>query len=143
MATETIRDTQTTQLVVFSLGDEQYALPIERVQEIIRYTAPRSVTSGDPSVRGVISLRGKIIPVCDLSSRLGHRDGGEHTENIIIVETADQPVGLMVDGVNEVTTVARDSVDPLPTDTGDLVEGIVELDGRLVILLDADSTTHA
>ena len=59
------------QLVVFSLGDEEYALPITQVQEIIRYTEPRAVASEDPCDRGVISLRGKIVPVCDLASRLG------------------------------------------------------------------------
>jgi len=59
------------QLVVFSLGDEEYALPITRVQEIIRHVEPRSVASHDPAIRGVISLRGKIVPVCDLGARLG------------------------------------------------------------------------
>jgi hypothetical protein len=61
----------TRQLVVFSLGDEEYALPIADVHEIIRYTEPRSVASSVDWVRGVISLRGKIVPVYDLASRLG------------------------------------------------------------------------
>ena len=62
-------DGQTTrQLVVFSLGEEEYALPITQVHEIIRYTEPRSVASDVDWVRGVISLRGKIVPVYDLAS---------------------------------------------------------------------------
>jgi len=60
----------TRQLVVFSLGNEEYALPIADVHEIIRYTEPRSVASSVDWVRGVISLRGKIVPVYDLASRL-------------------------------------------------------------------------
>ena len=60
-----------SQLVVFSLGDEEYALPITDVQEIIRYAEPRAVASESPWIKGVISLRGKIIPVCDLATRLG------------------------------------------------------------------------
>jgi len=64
--------TQTTrQLVVFSLGEEEYALPITQVQEIIRYQEPRAVASDSSWIRGVISLRGRIIPVCDLAERLG------------------------------------------------------------------------
>ena len=61
------------QLVIFSLGSEEYALPITRVQEIIRYTEPRIVASQTAWIRGVINLRGKIVPVCDLAERLGLR----------------------------------------------------------------------
>ena len=63
----------TRQLVIFSLGSEEYALPITRVQEIIRYTEPRMVASRTAWIRGVINLRGKIVPVCDLAERLGLR----------------------------------------------------------------------
>ena len=59
------------QLVIFSLGNEEYALPITRVQEIIRFTEPRNVASHTAWIRGVINLRGKIVPVCDLAQRLG------------------------------------------------------------------------
>ena len=59
------------QLVVFSIGSEEYALPIGAVHEIIRYTEPRTVTSDVPWIRGVIGLRGKIIPIYDLASRMG------------------------------------------------------------------------
>ena len=61
----------TRQLVVFTLGSEEYALPIRQVHEIIRYTEPRSVAAQSGWVRGVISLRGKIVPVFDLAARLG------------------------------------------------------------------------
>ena len=78
--------TNARQLVVFTLGAEQYALPIKQVQEIIRYKQPRSVASSDYSVRGVISLRGQIVPVYDLASRLGViSEIGEQTK-IVIVE---------------------------------------------------------
>ena len=64
-------DITSQQLVVFSIGSEEYALPIGAVHEIIRYTEPRSVTSDVPWIRGVIGLRGKIIPIYDLASRMG------------------------------------------------------------------------
>ena len=64
-------ETLSRQLVVFSLGDEEYALPITQVHEIIRFTEPRSVASEVPWIRGVIGLRGKIIPIFDLAARMG------------------------------------------------------------------------
>ena len=64
-------DTTSRQLVVFTLGNEEYALPIRQVHEIIRYTEPRSVAAESGWVRGVISLRGKIVPVYELAARLG------------------------------------------------------------------------
>ena len=63
--------TNPRQLVVFTLGTEHYALPIQQVHEIIRYSEPRSVASRADWVRGVISLRGRIVPVYDLAARLG------------------------------------------------------------------------
>ena len=67
--------TNARQLVVFNLGDEHYALPIAQVHEIIRYAEPRSVVSRTDWVKGVISLRGQIIPVYDLAARLGVPSG--------------------------------------------------------------------
>ena len=58
------------QVVVFNLGDEEYALPIHHVREVIRYTRPRRV-SGDPRVLGVISLRDRLVPVVDVARGLG------------------------------------------------------------------------
>ena len=66
-------DITSQQLVVFSIGSEEYALPIGAVHEIIRFTEPRSVASDVPWIRGVIGLRGKIIPIYDLASRMGLR----------------------------------------------------------------------
>ena len=59
------------QVVVFSLADEEYALPIAKVHEIIRYAEPRSVSAREPWIKGVISLRGKIVRVYDLATRIG------------------------------------------------------------------------
>ena len=109
--------TEPRQLVVFTLGAEQYALPIKQVKEIIRYTQPRSVASNDYSVQGVISLRGQIVPVYDLASRLGaSSELGEHSK-IVIVETAEQTVGVIVDAVDEVLTVEDDQLEASPAPT--------------------------
>jgi purine-binding chemotaxis protein CheW len=124
-----------SQLVVFSLGDEEYALPITDVQEIIRYAEPRAVASDAPWIRGVISLRGKIIPVCDLAARLGLEAEVERRANIVIVETANGTAGVIVDEVQEVLTVDESQLDAVPSAGTDFIEGVAKIDDRLVVLL--------
>ena len=126
----------TRQLVVFSLGDEEYALPIADVHEIIRYTEPRSVASSVDWVRGVISLRGKIVPVYDLASRLHcARQADVAEQKIVIVEAAAQLAGVVVDDVAEVITVDDDQLESIPSADEAAIDAIVKLDDRLIVLL--------
>ncbi len=127
--------TDARQLVVFTLGAEQYALPIKQVQEIIRYKQPRSFTSTDYSVRGVINLRGHIIPVHDLASRLAVTSELTDHTMIMILETAAQTVGVIVDAVNEVLTVKADQLEQLPNADTTLMDSIAKLGDRLIVLL--------
>jgi purine-binding chemotaxis protein CheW len=126
------------QLVVFSLGDEEYALPITQVQEIIRYTEPRAVASEEPWIEGVISLRGKIIPVCNLAGRLGLET--DHFENakIVIVETAGGTAGVTVDEVEEVLTLDEEQLDAVPGAGTEFIEAVAKIGDRLVVLLNSD-----
>jgi purine-binding chemotaxis protein CheW len=128
----------TQQLVVFALGDEEYALPIQQVQEIIRYSEPRAVSSTEPWIRGVISLRGKIVPVFDLGLRLGlHAEPGQD-QKIVIVETGSGTAGVIVDEVEEVLTVDADQLDEIPGAGSDAIDAIAKIDDRLVVLLTPD-----
>lgn len=132
-------DTQ-LQIVIFKVTGEEYALPIDRVQEIIRYTAPRPLDVAAAWVRGVISLRGAIIPVYDLAARLGLPASGDdaHSE-IVIVEGPERTIGLVVDDVEEVHDIALDQIERLPVG-GDAFRGIGKLEGgRLVAILDPDA----
>jgi purine-binding chemotaxis protein CheW len=131
MSTESTR-----QLVVFSLGDEEYALPITQVHEIIRWTEPRSVASDEAWVRGVISLRGKIVPVYDLAARLGLPSERPEHAKIVIVETASDMAGVIVDDVEEVLTVDVDALDTVPAAGDPAIEAITKIEQRLVVLLD-------
>ncbi len=127
----------TRQLVVFSLGDEEYALPIGHVQEILFYQPPRPVSSGEPWVTGVISLRGKIIAVYDLAARLGVARERSAEAKIVIVESGSERAGIVVDDVAEVLIVAESDLEPLPVAAENaLLEAIAKVDDRLVILLD-------
>lgn len=126
------------QLVVFAVHSEEYALPISQVQEIIRYTAPRTVASANPVVCGVISLRGRIVPVLDLGLRLGlaPSDGGEDAK-IVIVEVGDDVAGLVVDDVTEVLTVSDEQLAdaPMAVNSGCLT-GVAKIGDRLVVILE-------
>ena len=106
--------TQARQLVVFTLGAEQYALPIQQVHEIIRYAEPRSVASRVAWVRGVISLRGRIIPVYDLAARLGVASELTEQTKIVIVEAGTETAGVIVDDVEEVLTVEDEQIEDVP-----------------------------
>jgi purine-binding chemotaxis protein CheW len=123
------------QLVVFVLGSEQYALPIEQVHEIIRYYEPRSVASPIKWVRGVISLRGKIVPVYDLASRLGLGSELSDQTKIVIVEAGAETAGVIVDDVEEVLTVEDAQFEDVPGADDELIDAIAKIGDRLIVLL--------
>jgi purine-binding chemotaxis protein CheW len=131
-------DTTSQQLVVFSLGSEEYALPIGSVHEIIRFTEPRTVASDAAWIRGVIGLRGKIIPIFDLAARMELEVAGSEAGKIVIVESGTGQVGIMVDEVEEVLTVASDQLEDVPSANGDSIEAIAKIEDRLVILLNPE-----
>src|SRR5436305_1260109 len=102
---------ESRQLVVFTLGAEHYALPIQQVHEIIRYAQPRSVASRADWVRGVISLRGRIVPVYDLAAHLGVTSELSEQTKIVIVETESETAGVIVDDVEEVLTIEDEQIE--------------------------------
>ena len=131
-------DITSQQLVVFSLGSEEYALPIGSVHEIIRFTEPRTVASDADWIRGVIGLRGKIIPIFDLASRMELDNVGSEPGKIVIVESGTGQVGIMVDEVEEVLTVSSEQLEDVPTANSDSIEAIAKIEDRLVILLNPE-----
>jgi purine-binding chemotaxis protein CheW len=132
-------DAPTRQLVVFNLGEEEYALAISEVHEIIRYSEPRAVASSVGWIRGVISLRGKIVPVYDLAARLGNARGPDAApqKKIVIVDTDERMVGIVVDEVTEVLTVECDQVESVPSPDHASVEAIAKIGDRLIVVLGA------
>jgi purine-binding chemotaxis protein CheW len=131
-------DTTSQQLVVFSLGSEEYALPIGSVHEIIRFTEPRTVASEAAWIRGVIGLRGKIIPIFDLASRMELGSVDSQPGKIVIVESGTGQVGIMVDEVEEVLTVTSEQLEDVPSANSDSIEAIAKIEDRLVILLNPE-----
>src|SRR5262249_3565424 len=139
-----------TQLVVFSLGSEGYGLPITQVQEIIRYTRPRTVPAATAMVSGVINLRSKVIPVCDLALALGLTPGvgsagdagGDHRK-IVILETAHGSVGLVVDDVDKVMTIDDADIDTNRAADAPFIDGIAKVGDELFVLLAPDALVQS
>ncbi len=127
--------TESRQLVVFTLGGEPYALPITDVQEIIRYSEPRSAPSTDPLVRGVLNLRGRIVPVIDIAGRLGVSSTVSDHAKIVILEDDLRATGVIVDDVDEVLTIEPDELDEAPGADTTLIESIAKLGERLIVVL--------
>lgn len=133
-------DAEFVQLVTFNLGSELFALEILKVQEIIRVFPITPVPHCPPFVDGVITLRGKIVPVVDLRSRFGMRraERGPATR-IVVVGVGPVLLGLVVDRVHEVTRLVRAEIEPAGAVGGapnDYVMGVGNLEGRLVTLVD-------
>jgi purine-binding chemotaxis protein CheW len=126
---------ESRQLVVFTLGAEHYALPIQQVHEIIRYSEPRSVASRAEWVRGVISLRGRIVPVYDLAARLSVESELSDQTKIVIVESGDETAGVIVDDVDEVLTIEDVQIEEIPSADTTLIDSIAKVGDRLVVLL--------
>lgn len=126
------------QLVIFQLHDQQYALPIQETQEIIRMTAITQVPNTRHYVEGIINLRGSIVPVINLNKRLG-LPVNEYNEatRIIVVEHGGQKVGMIVDNVLEVGRFTEDEMEPpaVAGDNVDYLKGVVKKGDRLWLLL--------
>jgi len=129
------------QLVAFQLAGETYAIPIHHVHEIIRPCEVTAVPRTAEHLRGVINLRGKVIPVIDLRSRLGLPAIEEtRATRIMVVELPEGVVGMIVDAVSEVLRLATSQIEPpselvAGLDT-DLVRGVGKHADKLIVLLD-------
>jgi purine-binding chemotaxis protein CheW len=128
-----------SQLVVFTLGGEHYALAVGQVQEIIRYSEPRSIASQTEWVRGVISLRGRLVPVYDIAMRLRVTAQAGEQSKIVIVETGRETAGVVVDSVVEVLTISDTAIEVAPTADTTVIQGIVRDDDRLIAVLALDT----
>ena len=131
------------QLVTFTLDNEEYAVAILKVQEIIRMKEITRVPNSPAFVEGVINLRGKVIPVVDLRKKfdLAEKENDEQSR-IMIMDIQGITMGLVVDSVSEVLRIPSNTVEPTPpmasNISAEFIKGIAKLEDRLIILLDMD-----
>jgi purine-binding chemotaxis protein CheW len=136
-----------TSFLTFQLGGESFAIGILAIKEIIEYGDLTEVPMMPPCVRGVINLRGAVVPVLDLQARFGRVPGGVTKRTcVVIVEVGSQEqnqvVGVVVDAVNEVLEIANSEIEPAPSFgtriRSDFIRGMGKVRGKFVILLDVD-----
>ncbi|PKM60746.1 MAG: chemotaxis protein CheW [Firmicutes bacterium HGW-Firmicutes-4] len=134
-------ETEEGKYLTFTLDNEAYGLEITYVTEIIGIQKITEVPELPEYVKGIMSLRGQIIPVVDVRLRFGkpHRDYDERT-CVIVVELADITVGLIVDGVAEVVAIPAEEIVPHPdldeTDSRQFVRGIGKVGPAVKLILD-------
>lgn len=128
-------------LVTFKLGKEEYGVDINSVQEIIRATDITPVPGAPSHIRGVINLRGKIIPVVDLRQRFSlPAIEASDEQRIVVVELAEKRLGMLVDNVSQVIKISSAIIEEMPEEATsveeDYIRGVGKLDTRLIIILD-------
>jgi len=135
------------QYLTFTLGGEMFAVVILNVKEIIEFGALTEIPMMPGFIRGVINLRGAVVPVIDLSCRFGGKTTQVARRTcIIIIEMRDgeqtQDVGVMVDAVSEVLEIGDDEIEPPPAFGArirtDFIDGMGKVNGRFVIILDVN-----
>ena len=148
MANEEIKQNEEIQVVAFKLRDEEYGVSILNVQEIRNMTDITRVPFSADFIKGVINLRGSVLPVIDLKKRLGLAET-PYTENtrIVTVTVDELHVGMLVDAVTEVLTIGSKVVDTKKatnerSDTR-FLNGIGNVDGRLIIMLNLEAIIGA
>lgn len=133
------------QYLTFTLQEESFALEILRVREIIEYIRPTSVPMMAAFLRGVINLRGSVVPVIDLATRFGRQPTEIRRRTCIVIvdaETAEgsRQIGILVDAVNAVLDISADQIEPPPSlgmgMRHDFISGMGRVEGGFIILLD-------
>jgi purine-binding chemotaxis protein CheW len=132
----------TEHLATFFLSGEEYGIDVRLVQEIIRVSDITQVPRAPGFIKGVINLRGRIIPVIDLKRKLGLGEVSEaaRQSRIVVVKVRDRLVGLLVDGASQVLKVAVASIEAAPEEVVEIdanyLRGVAKLENRLIILMD-------
>lgn len=134
--------TENTRYLAFALGGETFAIDIRHIKEVLQYVGITRIPLMTPELRGVINLRGSVVPVVDLAARF-HRKPTEMSRRtcIVILEIGGMVIGAMVDHVSEVLEIASDDIEAAPgfgsTLRHEFIQGIGKVGGKFVVILNA------
>ena len=136
------------EFVTFRIGQQEFAVDIIAVREIRGWTAETMLPHAPPYVRGVINLRGTVLPILDLATRLNLPSTNPTPRHVImVVQLGPQMIGLLVDAVSDILSAGDDSIRPMPEVGGNtvrqFVRGVLSLEGRMITLVALDEVLPA
>lgn len=142
-AVETETQSPELHLVTFALDREEFGIPIGQVREVIRVTDITRVPQARPHVRGVTNLRGRVVAVVEIRTRMGLLAAAiTPRSRIVVVGIRERMMGILVDGVSQVVKVPTTTVTPAPDEVmspgTDYITGVARWNSRLIILLDLE-----
>ena len=131
------------ELISFRIGAQEFCVDIMEVREIRGWTPATALPQAPAFVRGVINLRGAVLPIVDLGARLGLGTADPTARHVIIVaQVQNQVVGLLVDAVSDILTITDDMIQPTPDVASEMVRtfvrGLLAIDGRMVSFISLD-----
>ena len=136
------------ELIAIRIGAQEFCVDVMCVREIRGWTPATPLPQSPPFVRGVINLRGTVLPIVDLAARLGFAATEPSARHAIVVaQIGHQVVGLLVEGVSDIFTVTDDKIQPTPDVASEMakkfVRGVIAMDGRMISLIALDSVLPA
>ena len=136
--------TQGRELIAFRIGDQEFCVNIMSVREIRGWTPATPMPHAPPYVLGVINLRGAVLPIIDMSLRLGMKPAEPTVRHVIIVaQVGQKAVGLLVDAVSDILTVTDDNVQPTPDIANEMTKnyarGILAIEGRMICMIELEA----
>jgi len=135
------------EFLVFRLGGEEYAIDILRVQEIRGYDAVTRLANSPEFIKGVIDLRGVIVPIIDLRIKFGHPAEYNAFTVLIILNVLDRQLGIVVDGVSDVVAFNSQQIRPAPQFSSSFdtryIRGMASLEERMIIVTDIEKLMSA
>ena len=131
---------RTVELVAFRIGQQEFCVDIMAVREIRGWTPATALPHAPPFVQGVINLRGAVLPIIDLSARLGLGASTPTARHVtIVVQIEARVVGLLVDAVSDILTIAAEEMRPAPDIASDVtkrfVKGVLPVEERMISLI--------
>ena len=133
-----------SELIAFRLGAQEFCLDIMSVRDIRGWTPTTPLPHSSAYVKGVINLRGAVLPVVDLAARLGFPPAEPSARHVIIIaQVGNQTIGLLVDAVSDILTVESGSIQATPNVASELarafMKGVIAMEGRMLSLIALDS----
>lgn len=132
---------QALEVLAFTIGEQEYGVDIQKVRELRGYDPVTRIANAPDYFKGVVNLRGIIVPIIDMRIKLG-QDAPRYDQLtvVIILSLGERQVGMVVDSVSDVTTLQSEQIRPVPRIGGEApyVNGIGTLDGRMLILVDIE-----